>query len=686
MSMSATELPKRSPLSKLVLRTVPNQWLVAGMDLLAISIAITLAFLFRFDGIISGQYARQILLLIPLLLLVKIPVFSFCGLYRGMFRYTSLADILAVLQAVVISSALVVTGLMMLNRFANLSRGVFVLDCILTFLLIAGNRTLIRCLYQYSRYGDGDRRLRPLFLCKDGARPVKRLVLIGAGNSAEKTLRETKENPRLPYQVVGLVDDDPKKQGLQIHGVPVLGPITALKAVVKQHRVDELLIAISTANSSQMQRIVDICSSTGVSYKILPGMHELIHGNVSLQTMREVDYKDLLGRPTVELEQDEIGRYLSGKTVLVTGAGGSIGSELCRQILKFEPEQLILLDAGEENLYNIQMELHHQHGFTDYLPVLGKIQNRSLLDELFALHKPSVVFHAAAYKHVPLVERNPWEAVFNNVFAVRNVIEASINHQVDRFVLVSTDKAVRPTNVMGATKRLTELLMLAYSQEHWDGSLCQGRRDWLQGVCKLKGGRKECRHNTTFMAVRFGNVLGSSGSVVPLFKRQIEKGGPVTVTHPEVTRYFMSIEEAAQLILQAGAMGQGGEIFILKMGQPVKIVDMARDLIRMTGKEPGRDIELSFTGLRPGEKLYEELITAGEGIVTTPHDKIMVLRGDGKSYALLEPLLSRLADHAQHHDAVAIKEVLTLLVPEYVADFAAPATIVREEDSARIAA
>ncbi len=679
-------LQTRSRFLALIFRTIPNQWLVVAIDALAITAAIIMAFLLRFDGTISGQYLYQLQLLIPCLLLIKIPVFSFMGLYRGMFRYTSLLDIINIFNASIASSALVVFTLMMVNRFENLSRGVFVLDVILTFLLLSGNRAVIRCLYQY---GSNVKQYWPnvLHKHKNTTGKQKRIILIGAGNSAEKVVRETMENHLLPFSVVGLVDDDPKKQGLQIHGKFVMGPVTALKSLVKKHQVDELLITPSTANGKQMQRIVDICRTTGASYKILPGLHELIHGKVSVQSMREVDYKDLLGRPTVELEQDEIGMYLSGKTVLVTGAGGSIGSELCRQILKFEPGRLILFDAGEENLYNIQMELHHEHGFTDYVAVLGKIQNRSLLDELFSAHKPAVVFHAAAYKHVPLVESNPWEAVFNNVFAVRNVIEASVNHQADRFVLVSTDKAVRPTNVMGATKRLTELLMLAYSQEHWDDSLCRGRSEWINGVCDINSARETCSHNTTFMAVRFGNVLGSSGSVVPLFKRQIKKGGPVTVTHPDVTRYFMSIEEAAQLILQAGAMGKGGEIFILKMGQPVKIIDMARDLIRMSGKEPDVDIDITVTGLRPGEKLYEELITEGEGIVATHHDKIMVLRGDGKSYRELEPLLCKLASNAQSHNAMAVKDVLAQLVPEYVADYDAEATIIaRDGVTDRIAA
>jgi len=650
-------------------RSRPNQIVVGTLDVVFIGLSIWTAYLLRFDGMLSPELYRQMLVLVPCLILIKMPVFSLLGLYRGMWRYTSVNDLFAVLKAVVVSSALIITILIMINRLSGLSRAVFVLDAIFTFLFIAGARIGIRYLYQFNN--DPVQILMSVFPLHR-RQAGKKLLLVGAGNTAEKVLREIHENQRLPYKVAGLVDDDPQKKGLHIHGVPVLGTLDNLKTVAGRCGATELLIAISAASAEQMKRIVGLCRETHIPYKILPGMHELIHGNVSLKTMRDVSYKDLLGRPLVRLQQDEIGKSLAGKTVLVTGAGGSIGSELCRQILKFDPEKLILFDAGEENLYNIQMELQHELEFTRYVAVLGKIQNRKLLEKVLITQKPTVVFHAAAYKHVPLVEQNPWEAVFNNVFAVRNLIEVSINYQVERFVLVSTDKAVRPTNVMGASKRLTELLMLAYSQEKWDASICQGRSRWLQKQCNLsvqQNGR--CTHATTFMAVRFGNVLGSSGSVIPLFKRQIEMGGPVTVTHPEVTRYFMSIEEAAQLILQAGVMGKGGEIFLLRMGEPINIANMAKDLIAMSGKSLETEIEIKFTGLRPGEKLYEELITEGEGIVATSHEKIMVLRGDGVSYAELQEPLHQLAERAKAHDAQGIKKIFAQIIPEYVPDLQA---------------
>jgi len=392
-----------------------------------------------------------------------------------------------------------------------------------------------------------------------------------------------------------------------------------------------------SASGGQINRVVDFCRGSGLPFKTLPGLDEIINNKVSIRSIRDVSYKDLLGRPPVNLENRKIRAVFQGKTVLVTGAGGSIGSELCRQILPFDPGMMILMDSSEENLYRIEMEILHERAFTDYTTILGKVQDRELLDSVFEQYQPAVVLHAAAYKHVPLVEKNPWEAVYNNIFASHRLIQAAIRHRAERFILVSTDKAVRPTNVMGASKRLTEMLMQAH-----------------------------CRNaETRFMAVRFGNVLGSSGSVIPLFKRQIEKGGPVTVTHPEVTRYFMSIEEASQLILQAAAMGKGGEIFVLEMGTPVRIAKMARDFIRLCGKEPDTEIGIRYIGLRPGEKLYEELITEGEGIQPTSHPKIMILKGEAPDMAFLRPGLDKLKHFAALHDAIEIKNTLKSIVPEY---------------------
>lgn len=626
-----------------------NFWIVLSVDIVLIVAAHFLAYLVRFDWQISW-WVPKILGALPFVIVSKIPIFYLFGLYRGMWRYTSTADLINITKAVCVSSGFIIMSVLYLNRFTGFSRSVFFMDGVFTFLFLCLHRGTIRYLLQ-------NKELMP-WLAQDDERPSKiRLLLIGAGAAAEKVIREIKDNVNVPYEVVGLVDDDRKKHGLKIHGIPVVGGVDSLNECIARTRSEELLIAVASASAEQMQRIVDLCQKSKTKFKVLPSMGEIIRGKLSVTSSREISYKDLLGRPAVHLDQKEIGRYLTGQTVLVTGAGGSIGSELCRQIIRFEPKKIILFDAGEENLYKIQMELHHEHKFLDYVPVLCKIQNQALLDAIFVEYAPSVVFHAAAYKHVPLVEANPWEAVFNNVFATKSLIESSIAHKVERFVLVSTDKAVRPTNVMGATKRVTELLMLAY---------CNRETTNLSAIRE---------NETAFMAVRFGNVLGSSGSVIPLFKSQIEKGGPVTVTDPEMTRYFMSVEEAAQLILQAGAMGAGGEIFILKMGALVKIVNLAHDLIKLLGYEPEKDIKIKYTGLRPGEKLYEELISEGEGIVPTRHKKIMVLQGMNLPNQQMEKLLVRLARMATAHDARGIKEVLQDIIPEYTPDLEAVSVV-----------
>ena len=651
------------------LATRRNFWIVLGFDVGMIIFAHFLAYMARFEASFTKELPR-ILNTLPVLIGIKIPVFYIFGLYRGMWRYTSIADLIGISKAVAVSSCLVVVAVLYIFGFQGFSRSVFFMDAVLVFLLVCGHRSTIRYLIQ-------NRDILPWVTNTDSKKAKKRLLLVGAGAAAEKVIREIRDNPSVRYDVVGLVDDDKKKQGLKIHGILVVGGVDDLQECVVRTKAEEILIAVASATAEQMKRMADACQKTKTPFKVLPSLGEIIKGKLIVSSMREISYKDLLGRPAVYLDQVEIGKYLTGQTVLVTGAGGSIGSELCRQVVKFEPKRIILMDAGEENLYKIQMEFLYDLNFREIVPVLGKIQNRELLHSIFCQYAPSVVFHAAAYKHVPLIETNPWEAIFNNVFAVRNLIETAIYHKTERFVLVSTDKAVRPTNVMGASKRLTELLMLAYCHELWHESFRTDIKHHSGNHCQsmTPNTLAEITNSTTFMAVRFGNVLGSSGSVVPLFKHQIEKGGPVTVTDPEITRYFMSIEEAAQLILQAGAMGKGGEIFLLKMGNPIKIADLAKDLIKLMGYEPETDIKIEYTGLRPGEKLYEELITEGEGIVPTTHEKIMVLQGDGKPYHDMENLLSLLAEKAKAHDAKGVKGVLKDLIWEYIPDFESEAVI-----------
>lgn len=608
------------------------------MDCLLLAAAHILAYWLRFGGHIDGNEWKNIRLILPYLLPFKLLIFSMLGLYRGMWRYTGINDLLNIIKAVALTTLIAIGTLGMIYRFEGLSRSVFLIDGLFTLVFIGGLRLSMRIYYQ--RTG-GDF----FALGRADTRPIKRrLLIIGAGDAAEKMVREILDNRNLPYQVIGFLDDKLGKIGNRIHGIPVLGPISELHETVVKTKAQEILIAIPSANREQMSRIVELCRTSSVPYKTLPGLGEFINNKVSIKGIRDVSYKDLLGRPPVQLGREQITDIIRDRCILVTGAGGSIGSELCRQLLRFSPGKLILLDAGEQNLYQIEMELLHEHNFKNYVTILGRVQDRDLLNDLFSRYRPQIVFHAAAYKHVPMVEKNPWEGVYNNIFASRRLMRAAHQHKVERFILVSTDKAVRPTNVMGATKRMTEKIMQAYY---------------------ASVGQQDGPDKTRFMAVRFGNVLGSSGSVIPLFKRQIELGGPITVTHPEINRYFMSIDEAAQLILQAAAMGEGGEIFILEMGSPVLIAQMARDLILLCGKEPDTEIAIKYTGLRPGEKLYEELITEGEGIVATEHEKIMVLRGNGITLEDLQEPLKQLKKYAHDHDAAGIKEILHEVVPEY---------------------
>ena len=613
-----------------------NFWIILGIDLFLLSLAYFLSYLIRFEGKIPPEtflnIKHTIWLVIPLKLLV---LFGF-KLYKGMWRYTSINDLLNLIKATFVSSTIIILAILYFHRFEGYPRSVFIIDAVLTLFFIGGIRLFIRLVHQMPTSNFTSMPRFPFF--QNTREGLKRLLIIGAGDAGEKILRELHGNPRLKYNAVGFVDDDPKKHRMQIHGVPVLGHIDQLSNLVKEVEVDELLIAIASTTRKEMRRIVDACEKTGLRFKTLPSMGELINGKLTVKSIRDVAYEDLMGREAVQLEVEKIGEYLKDKTILVTGAGGSIGSELCRQTARFFPKNLILFDCTENNLFEIQMELSRDFPYLRYTPILANVLNQEVLRKVFLKYRPEVVFHAAAYKHVPMMELNPWEAIFTNIKGTQSLIEVVKEFEADRFVFVSTDKAVRPSNVMGASKRIAELLTQCYDV---------------------------CVNPTRFMSVRFGNVIGSSGSVIPLFKRQIEKGGPLTVTHPEVTRYFMTIPEAAQLILQAGAMGEGGEIFILDMGSPIKILDLARDLIRLSGFDPDEDIEIKFIGLRPGEKLYEELITEGEGIFLTRHEKISVLRKEPCDLDWLKDKIEELVVVAERQDAVGIKKKLKEILPEY---------------------
>ncbi|VFQ47472.1 polysaccharide biosynthesis protein [Desulfoluna butyratoxydans] len=615
--------------------------IVVLSDFLILTGVFYLAHLIRFDFSLPTGFRSTDSAMMLSVVTFKVAMFSFFKLYRGMWRFTSITDLFNVVKASTVSSVFIVLFLLYLNRFIGLSRSVFVIDWFLTVLFISGFRVMVR-IYFEGRFKIWARLVFPRFFkCASESvwKQRKRLLIIGAGNSGEKILREIRDNAGLDYQVIGLVDDHPSKQGKYIHGKQVIGGIDDLTDIALRSNAEELLIAIASATSKQMRRIVASCKETRLTYKTIPGMGEIISGDVSVSSIREVSYNDLLGRDNIKLDSGIINTMLTKSTVLVTGAGGSIGSELCRQICRFNPEKVILFERAESPLYAIDMELKHHFPHFEVVPVLADIQYTSQLERVFEKYKPQCVFHAAAYKHVPMMENHAWKAVKNNIIGTQNVVEVSKQHGVNRFVLVSTDKAVRPTNVMGTTKRIAEMAVLNQMND---------------GDCQTK-----------FMAVRFGNVVGSAGSVLPLFKKQIEEGGPITVTHKDITRYFMTIPEAAQLILQAGAMGEGGEIFILDMGEPVKIDALARDFIRLSGFEPDVDIDIKYIGLRPGEKLYEELITDGEGIVPTEHRKIMVLRGQEKDLVKLNGNIEALKELAEDQCGEEIRKRLMKIVPEY---------------------
>ncbi len=604
-----------------------NFYLMLGLDAALVCAALYLAFCFRFDIDIPPRQMETLLEILPLIVPIKLAVFYWCGLYYGMWRYTSLRDLRNVFIASLLSSLVILPVLFQLQKLVGIPRTVLIMDFVLTFLFISGIRVLVRISMNQLQ---GNRKEGLLDTGKE-----KRIAVLGAGRSGEGMVREMLSNPDLKMRPVALFDDDPGKWGKSLHGSPVIGDMEQL--VRNSKLFDEILIALPSVKGERMRQIVDLCERTGKPYRIMPDMGELMDGQISVKLTRPLRYEDLLGREEVNLEQELVTRSYAGKRVMVTGAGGSIGSELVRQIGRFGPSELCLVDFSEYNLFRIDLQARQRFAHTNVDSQLVDVRDDRAVKRVVERVRPQIILHAAAYKHVPLQELNPWEAVHNNIVSTRNVIQAAMDHGAEKFVLVSTDKAVRPTNIMGATKRVAEMLV------------------------ECANGHSQC----SFAAVRFGNVLGSSGSVIPIFEGQIEAGMAVTVTHPEVTRYFMSVSEATQLILQAGAMADGGEVFILDMGRPVRIQDMARDLIRRYGLEPDKDIPIFYTGLRPGEKLYEELMTEEEGIVETRHQRIKVVRGNHCSRDSVYPKVEELLSASSVYDASAITRRLREIVPEY---------------------
>ena len=561
----------------------------AVVDSGLVALAWILAFNIRFDYGVPPRY-QPFLDFGVILVVVGLTIFTFVafGLYDHWWRYVSIRDIWRSLLAVTVASVVAVTALYFWNPVPGfrLPRGIIVIDWLILLGLVAGTRLAARTIFERP----GRRRL---------VSRGRDVLVVGAGDAGQLILREMLKNPNLGYSPTGLVDDDPRKKNLRLHGVRVLGTTDDLAHLLRDNRPDEVIIAIPSAAGETRQRIVNECRDVGVPVKTLPAVHELISGDLNLaRQLREVQVEDVLGREAVELDLASIASYLTGETVLVTGAGGSIGSELCRQIAALGADRIILVDHTENALVDIERELAYERRFNSTVPVLADVKNRAKMRRTFDRFRPGVVFHAASYKHVPLMEANPVESVRNNVFGTGVVAEVASEFGCKRFVLVSTDKAVNPKNVLGQTKALCEWIAEAAAAREHNG--------------------------TQFISVRFGNVLGSSGSVIPLFRRQIARGGPVTITHPEMTRYFMTIPEAVQLIIRAASLGQGGEVFVLEMGEPVSIEQLARDMIELSGLRPDVDIAIEEVGRRPGEKLHEDLFNPNELKQPTPAEKIML--------------------------------------------------------------
>ena len=593
-------------------------WQVVA-DGFLIATAWWLAFELRFDQGVPPYYDTLFKRTVLIVVGIKLLVFILFGFYDRWWRYVSTRDMWGAARGVTVASLVADVTVYFASPVADvrLPRSIAVMDWLLLLAFIAGSRLIARSVFE---------RPTPGRLVARG----KEVLVIGAGEAARDTIREMHRNPQLGYAPIGLVDDDPRKKNIRIHGVRVLGTTADLPHLLRDNRPDEILIAVPSASGEFRRSVVTTTRELGVPVKTLPGLHELISGEIDLAVqIRPVQVEDVLGREPVDVDLDSAAPYVEGKTVLVTGAGGSIGSELCRQLTRLGPQRLILVELGETALFEIERELVDDRGFSAAVPVLADVGNATKIRQVFERYEPNVVFHAAAYKHVPLMEANPLESVRNNALATKVVVDAAVEYGAHRFVLVSTDKAVNPKTVMGQSKAVCEWVVEAY------------------------GAREDIA--TRFVAVRFGNVLGSSGSVIPIFRRQIEKGGPLTVTHPEMTRFFMTIPEAASLVIQSGAIGGEGHVFVLDMGEPVKIVELAEQMIRLSGKDPA-EIGIDFVGARPGEKLHEELWGEGETVVATAHPKIRRVSGPVVDAVWLEEELGeleRLVEGGETLDAVS---------------------------------
>jgi FlaA1/EpsC-like NDP-sugar epimerase len=617
-------LPSQFKTERVIKLLLRHRFVVTvAVNLAIAAVAYLGAFALRFDLSVPQEYLAVALSTLPLLCFCKFIGFWYFGLFSGWWRHVSVRDVEDIVRANFAGSAFFLATMVFFRGLAGYPRSIFLTDFVLCTVFMGATRVALRLLRE-----------------RGEQRRVHRIetlaVIVGAGSAGIRLLQELESRPSRDIAVVGFIDDDAEKVGMRVCGAPVLGRIDNIPEVARQHDVGEVFIAIPSAPGPVIRHAIQKCREAGVRSRVLPSLGELVEGRFMYTQMREVKVDDLLGRAPIRLDAPHIRQFLGGRCVLVTGAAGSIGSELCRQVAGNQPARLVLYDRHENGVFTLEMELRQRFPDLDVVAVLGDVLLQDQLDSVFSEQRPQVVFHAAAYKHVWLAERNPVEAVRNNILGTRNVAVAAASHGVHEFVLVSTDKAVRPTSVMGACKRVAEML--------------------VQGLQNGAG---------RFVTVRFGNVLGSNGSVVPLFRDQIARGGPVTVTHPEVTRFFMTIPEAVQLILQAATIGHGGEILVLEMGQPVRIAELARHMVELSGFVPGEDIEIVFTGLRPGEKLHEELVDDGESVVATELDRILTLSTRAQRTAHPADIAASFEQLVAAGDTNGIVRLLCELVPTY---------------------
>jgi FlaA1/EpsC-like NDP-sugar epimerase len=603
---------------------IRNRFVLIG-DVALTVVSVLGSFALRLDVGELPYYFPAVILMCVVALAIKIPTYFFFGLYRRLWIYASTGELrlitVAVTTASVVTSGvmamLIVTG----NVLPGMPRSALGIDWLLSLVLIGGSRFALRILAEQSMATRGDGK-------------GKRAVVIGAGDAGALVVRELQKSSQLNLTPVGFLDDDPAKQKHTIYGVTVIGKVDDLPTMIDLHKVEIVIIAIPSAPGRLVRMVNDVCRIKGIPSRTVPGVYELVGGKVSINRLREVDINDLLRREPVRVNDEAVGAALAGKRVLVTGAGGSIGRELCRQIARRNPAELVLLGHGENSIFEIFLELHADYPELLLSPVIADVRDEERLAQVFVSHQPQVIFHAAAHKHVPLMEVNVVEAITNNVMGTRNVVQTALDSKVERFVMISTDKAVRPSSIYGATKRLAEMIVLSAARES----------------------------QRAFTVVRFGNVLGSRGSIIPIFKQQIANGGPVTITHPDMFRFFMTIPEAVYLVLQAASMENGGETFVLNMGEPVRILSLAEDLIRLSGLEPHRDIEIAFTGVRPGEKMTEELWEEGTPLLKTLHPDIFRLDTDA-SLPSLPHAIDSLSASAHSGDTDAIIDSLDELIP-----------------------